>query len=152
MDFHAKKVDGKKTMAPAIAEMARRHWNSIKEGEEFTLSLTKIRAGKSQKQLGAIWGLMIAKAVLEFDEKAMDTSYLYGLSVPTGVPIKNGPLCDYLYSMCPIYTEINKRITLSKANTEEAAKFFDECRNHLASQFGIVIPDPNPNWRNEVDA
>jgi len=146
MDFHGKKINGLPVYPPAIEEQRRRAWAKVKEGGQFKSSLTVPRPGKTKNQLGAIWGLLMAKAVLQLDEQAMDTSYIFKVDSPTGTRITKDLLCEYLYNVCPIF-EGGKRITLSQMDTEQANKFFEDSRAWLASQFGIDIPDPNPNWQ-----
>ena len=145
MDYYGKKVNGEAVFAPAVAEQRRRQWAKVKEGGQFKVSLTVPRPGKTKNQLGNIWGNMMARAVLELDEKAMDTSYIFKVDNPTGTAISKDLLCEYLYNVCPIF-EGGKRITLSQMDTDQANKFFDDSRAWLASQFGIDIPDPNPDW------
>ena len=150
MKFFGTKKDGKLVYPPAIEEKKRRYWKKVPEGALVESSLTVKHRDKTKSQLGMIWGLMMAKAVIMLHDAAIDTSYIYKLKNPTGNPIKERALCDYLYEVCPIYTEDDKRITLSNADTKQASQFFEEARNHLASEFGIDIPDPNPNWKNMI--
>ncbi len=154
MDFIGIKQDGKLFHPPAIAEQKRKHWDRIKEGAMVKSSLTVQRQDKSQNQLGAIWGLMMAQAVDELDSRGYDTSFILNIPKPTGIAIDKNALCLYFYNVCPIFRDAYKegiwhgqsRITLSKADTKEAAKFFDDVRNFLASQWHIVVPEPDPNW------
>ena len=149
MDFIGKKIDGKFVAPAPIAEQARRYWERIKDGSDVVKSLTVPRKAKSDKQLGAIWGLMMTTATSELDDMGYDTSLIYNLPDPTGIAIGKDDLCDFFYSACPIRDEQGRRITLSKANTAEAAKFFEDVRSWMATQWGIVIPDPDPNWKNK---
>lgn len=149
MDFYGTKKDGKMVYPPAVAEKKRRYWNNVPEGATVKSSLVVPRKAKSYDQLEMIWGLMIAKAVILLEDGGFDTSYIYNLDKPTGNAIKERPLCNYLYEVCPIYNEDGKRITLSGSDTKQASQFFEECRNHLASKFGIVIQDPDPNWKDK---
>lgn len=149
MDFHGTKKDGKAIFPPAIAEERRRYWEKIKDGAAFKESLTVPRNPKTQLQLGSIWGLMLSQAAGELNDRGYDTSFIYNLPDPTGIPIDKDDLCDYFYNACPIRNESGERITLSKADTKQAAVFFDKCRNYMASQWGIIIPDPDPNWKNK---
>ena len=147
MEFHGTKKDGKAVFLPAIAEERRKYWENIKDGAGFKETLTVPRNPRSQAQLGAIWGLMTATATDELNHRGYDTSFIFRTPTPTGNPIKKDILCSFLYEVCPIHDEDGKSITLSKADTKQAAVFFEECRAYMASQWAIVIPDPNPNWR-----
>jgi len=147
MDFIGKKKDGKKWLPPAIAEQARKHWESIKDGSDVVFSVTKPRKAKSQAQLGAIWGLIMTEACTQLSDMGYDTSFIYNIPNPTGIEISKEDLCDFFYNACPIRDENGQKITLSKSNTAEAAKFFDDCRNWMSSQWGVMVSELDPNWK-----
>jgi len=147
MDFPGKKIDGKFVASAPIAEQARKYWERIPDGSLVVKSLTVPRKDKTNSQLGAIFGLMLATAISILDDRGYDTSFIYNTLRPTGVGIDKNLLKDYCYNVCPIYNESGERITLSRANTKEAAKFFDDVRNFMATQWSIIIPEPDPNWR-----
>ena len=147
MDFPGIKKDGKFVCPPAIAEQHRKYWDRIKDGTLVIKSLVVPRKDKTQNQLGAIWGLMLTQAELILDERGYDSSFLYNLDTPTGVRISKDTLCTFFYNICPIYNEKGEYITLSKADTKEAAKFFDDVRNFMASQWSIILEDPNKEWK-----
>ena len=149
MDFYGTKIDDRLVYPAAIAEEHRKFWNSIKDGAIVKSSLIVPREDKSNAQLGAIWGLMLSQAVNILEERGYDTSFIYNLRQPTGIGITKDDLCKFFYTACPIRNEDGKVITLSKANTVQAAKFFDDVRNWMAGQWAIVIADPNPDWAND---
>lgn len=124
-------------------------WVDARAGR-YQCEIKRLGKPKSQDQLGAIFGLAIAQIIAEFNDLGMDTSYLIKTDKPTGIGVTTDLLKEYLYAVCPIYGDSGGRITLSKANTSQAAKFFDDIRNYASSQWGIVIPDPNPKWREEL--
>jgi hypothetical protein len=146
MDFYGTKQNGRPVYPPAIAEQRRILWDKIKEGSTFKSSLSVPRESKTHSQVKAIWGMVIAMAVNEFSDRGWDTSYLLNLPEPTGCEIKGEILKLYLYEVCPIHDD-NGRVTLSKMTTEQASKFFEDCRNFMASQWNIIIPDPRPDWK-----
>jgi len=149
MKFYPMIQDGELTYAPPIAEQRKKLLEKQKDGTVFEETLTVFRPSKTRKQLGAFWGLAMSIAVAELDDRGYDTSFLLNVPKPTGIAITKDLLCEYLYNVCPIFDEDGKRITLSKANTQQAAKFFDDCRNFMASQWSITIPEPSPLWREE---
>jgi hypothetical protein len=149
MKFYGTKKDGKLVMPPAIAEEKRKFWDRIPDGAEIESAIVVKRRDKSQAQLGAIWGLMLAQAVNELHDRGYDTSFIYNLDKPTGIPIDTDDLCQFFYQACPIRDTEGNVITLRRADTEQANKFFEDVRNWLASQWSISIPDPDPNWRNK---
>ena len=146
MKFPGVKTNGQLVHAPAIAEAKRKYWERAPEGAMIESSLTVKHKDKTSNQLGAIWGLMLTQAVSKLDDRGYDTSFIYNLSKPTGIAITKDDLCHFFYNACPIYND-NQRITLSKSDTKQAAKFFDDVRDFMASQWGIYIPEPDPNWR-----
>jgi len=150
MKFVGIKKQNKVIYPPVIAEERRKCWARILDGTEVETSFMVKRKDKSDKQLGAIWGLMISTAVNIMEDRGYDTSFIYNWSKPTGIAVTKGDLCGFLYTACPIRNKAGQIITLSKANTEQAAKFFDDARNVLASQWAICIADPNPNWRTQI--
>ena len=147
MDFIGTKKNGQLHHPPAIAEQKRKHWERIPDGATVRSSITVQRQNKSQKQLGAYWGLAMATAVDELDDRGYDTSFLLNTPNPTGIAIDGHLLCEYFYNVCPIHNGEGQRITLSKADTKEAAKFFDDVRSFLSTQWQIVVAEPDPNWR-----
>ena len=147
MDFIGTKIDGKPVFPAPVAELRRKAWDRIKEGGTFKSSLTVPREKRSKNQLGAQWGLAIATAVLAFEDLGWDTSILLNTPKPTGIAIDSKQLCNYLYNVCPTFNQAGKHITLSDMDTKEAAKFFEDTRNFMASQWNIVIPEPDPNWK-----
>jgi hypothetical protein len=145
--------DGVLYFPPAVNQARKDFIARHKDDTIMEETLSVPRASKSQSQLGAIWGLALATVVSELDDRGYDTSFILKLPDPTqttGIAIKPEMLCDYMYQVCPMYNEEGARITLSKSNTKEAAKFFDDCRNFWAAQWQIYVPDPNPNWRDEI--
>ena len=147
MKFIGIKHDNELVHPPAIAEEKRKFWERIKEGTVVESSLTVKRADKTGKQLGSIWGLMLSQAAQELDDRGYDTSFLYNLPNPTGIPITKDDLCAYFYQACPIYNDDGERITLSKSNTVQAAKFFEDVRSWMSTQWQLYIAEPDPNWR-----
>lgn len=143
------KQNGKFVADPSANSQAKHWWEAIKDGTPILKSLEVYRSPKTDKQLGAIFGLMLAKAKCELDHRGIDTSFIFKLENPTGIDICIEDLKQYFYTTCPIYNEEGIRITLSKSNTKEAARFFDDVRAWLASQWSIVVPEPDPDWKDK---
>jgi hypothetical protein len=148
MDYYGTKRNGKQYYPPVIAEQRRVAWDKIPEGSAIKTSLVVPRDSKTHQQVKAHWGMVIGMAIQELDDRGWDTSYLYKLPKPTGIAIKGKHLQEFLYAACPIHAEDGRQLTLSKMDTQQASQFFEACRAFLASQWSIVIPDPNKNWRN----
>jgi len=114
----------------------------------YEVEAKRSRKDKSQDQLGAIFGLALNTIKAEFDDRGWDTSYLLKIDLPTGNEITIDFLKEYFYATCGVYNE-KGLVRLSKSNTKQAAQFFENIRNFASSQWGIYIPEPNPNWRNK---
>ena len=82
-----------------------------------------------------------------FDDRGWDSSYLFRLSKPTGVPCNLTMFQQFFYAQYPTSDENGKIITMSDFTTEDESVFFEAIRNHAASQWSIVIPDPDPKWK-----
>lgn len=147
LETHGTITDGKFTMS-AVQIEARKQWlANKKEGAEIVDTLSVAKRSKTNRQLGAYWGLGMSVAEAEFDRRGFDTSYILRIDKPTGNKITKERLYEFLLDACPIYDENGNRITLSKTNTIQMAQFYDACRNYLASQYNVQIPEIDPNWR-----
>jgi hypothetical protein len=147
MESIGQKINGKPVFPPAVAELRRRTWEKIPEGKYFKTSLVVPRENKSYAQVKTVWGMIIGMTIIELETLGEDTSSIYNLEKPTGNPIEAEPLKLYLYENCPISNANGRKVTLSKMDTEQASRFFETARNFIASKWGIVIPDPNPNYK-----
>ena len=90
MKFQGIKKDGKLVHPLAIAEAKRKFWERIPDGAEIESVITVKRRSKSQAQLGAIFGLMLAQAENELEDRGYDTSI-------NTHPIFPRPLCPALF-------------------------------------------------------
>jgi len=147
MEFRAV-VQGHKLVYSTIQQSLRaRYFAGLKDGVLIKETLVKDSCPKSHQQIKAIFGLIIAKVLQEFEDRGWDSSTILNIELPTGIPISKELLKEFFYVVCPIYNDEGKKITLSKASIEQAMKFIDETRNWSAIQWRIYIPDPDPNWR-----
>lgn len=130
----------------------RQWWSSQKDGAMFKREWKKVYPLRSNQQIKSHFGLLINTVIAEANDKGIDTSMFLKMIVqddlPTGVGLTKDFLNELFYLLCPIYDDEGQRVTLSKMNTEQASRWFEMLRNLLASR-GIVIPDPDPNWRNK---
>lgn len=141
--------DHRLRLSPAQAELRQRYLDTLPNGCQITEELKKVRQEKSWKQVKTIFGLAIQKILDDFEERGIGTDELLGLSIPTGNPIHKGMMKEYLYAVCPIYSEDGIRITLSHKDCTSkcASDFFKAIRNFMASQWSVYIPEPNPDWK-----
>lgn len=144
--FEIQNVDGKREPLP-VRDIDEYIWKT--GNGRYEVVVKKTIKPKSQKQLGAIFGLLIKDAIAQANDMGLDTSSFLNEMVredlPTGLGLTSDLLKELLYCLCPIMRD-DRRITLSKASTIEAAKFFEDARNVLAAH-GIFINEPDPNWR-----
>lgn len=150
MKFFGQARNGVLVMSPEQKESRQRYLIAFKEDDIIEENLKKHRNQKSQKQLGAWWGLFSKIVIAEFDDRGWDTSYIFRLDKPTGIGISKDLLKEFMYAMCPTYDDNGNRITMRKMNTLQMAGFFDDCRNFAASQWSIYVPEPDPNWKNKI--
>ena len=148
MEFTGKKVNGKAVFTPAVSEQRRKQWDRIKDGMTFKTSLVIPRKGKSQAQLGLIFGNLIANAVLQAEAKHITTEQMMIFllndakrNVPNGVPVDKHFLHAFMYIISPTFTDDGEPVTLRDMDTEQASRLFEVTRTFLAGM-GIVIDDP----------
>ncbi len=149
MKFAGTKQGGGMTFSVHQITLRKRYIASLKDGTPLTEEIKPIRKGKSWEQVKTIFGLAIVTILDEFESRGIGTDELLGLSVPTGNSISKGMMKEYLYAVCPIFSEDGKRITLSHKDctTKCASDFFDAIRNFMASQWSVYIPEPRTDWK-----
>jgi hypothetical protein len=145
MEFTGKKVKGLPVFTSAVLELRRRKWDQIKDGQTFKTSLVIPRKGKSQAQLGLIFGNMIANTVLQAEEQGIGVDdlliYLLNSGIPKGQAITAEYLHELMYVICPTTNEDGDRVTLRDMDTQQANSLFERFRTIIAG-IGIVIDDP----------
>jgi hypothetical protein len=137
----------KKTIDDILAEI-KIELLSCKRGQ--AVEVKRKRKPKSQKQLGNIFGNMIAKIEYEANEVREDgvdglIKYLKQLDIPKGVEATPDFIKKVLYTVAPTFNGLGKEITLSKMDTKQATEFFK--RAALIMSGYVHIPDPTVNWR-----
>ena len=124
--------------------------NTLPVGK-FRLRIEPVEEPKSNAQLGAFFGLLIASAIEQANDTGMDTSTflkeMVRFDLPSGVGLTKGFLKELFYCLCPMRRG-DRRITLSSATKEEASRFFTECQTILSAH-NIYVPDPDPEWRDK---
>jgi len=151
MKFVGNISQGRLTLSVSQNALRKNYLQNLKDGTQISEEIKPIRKGKTHQQVKAIFGLALATVKAEFDDRGWDTSFLYNLSIPTGIEVSVNMLKEYFYGVCPIYSEEGQRITLSHkdCDTKAASNFLEEVRNWSASQWGIYIAEPNPDWKEE---
>ena len=149
MKFYGIAREGHFLVRTALIQARKEFLSNIKDETLLIEDLKIYRPAKSQKQLGAWFGLFCKIVLTEFSDNGWDTSLLLKLDKPTGIEVSEGLLKEYMYSVCPMHNENGRRITMSDndCDTIIMAKFFDDCRNFASSQWSIFVPEPDPKWR-----
>ncbi len=129
------------------SELRKNFLSKLKDGTRVKETLSKVGKPKTKEQLGAIFGQALKQIEIELSDRGWDTSIIMKLPQPTGVEITKDILLQYFYSLFPVFDDNHKQVTLSKMDTGMAAKFYDQIRNFAASQWQIVILEPDKNWR-----
>lgn len=137
MKFHGTIQNGNETFPPIVEESRRQYLSSLKNGTSIVEEIKPIRPHKTYQQVKCHWGLVMQRAKAGLDEQGYDVM---------GVPLSQDMIQQILYRYCGGVGENGENKTLSKMNIDEASRFFENCRTFL-SQFGIVIPEPDKNWR-----
>ncbi len=117
----------------------------------YVFDIKRDRPPKSQKQCAVIFALMIRETIIQANDKAIGVDdllvHLIDGRIPKGQMLTTDFLHELMYVICPTTDKNGHRITLSKMNTKQASELFERYRTIMAP-LGIVIDDPDPNWRN----
>ena len=126
-------------------------WDSAVPGY-YVVTIKRDRAPKSQKQCAVIFALMIQQTIIQANDLAIGVDdllvHLIDGRIPKGQMLTVDFLHELMYVICPTTDKDGRRVTLSKMNTLEASELFERYRNIMAP-LGIVIDDPDPNWRDK---
>lgn len=146
------KVEGQKMRFPRGAKERLMQFFVEAPAGYYTLKIDKSRRSKSDSQVKMIFGLMIQSTIEQAEYLGIGVEellvYLMDGNIPKGVGLNKDFLHALMYEVCPTFDDEGRRVTLSKMNTKQAADLFERYRNLLAP-LGIVIQDPDPNWRNK---
>ncbi len=108
------------------------------EGNFVRGRLSRVGKSKSNQQVKTHFGLAVAMIRQAMIDK--------GWSI-CGIAPNKQMIHEILLKSCGGVGELGQSKRLSEMTTTEAAQFFENIRDWAATQLGIVIPDPNPNWR-----
>ncbi len=127
-------------------------WKDAVPGR-YVVTIKRDRPPKSQKQCAVIFTLMIQQTIIQANDLAIGVDdllvHLIDGRIPKGQMLTTDFLHELMYVMCPTTDKDGRRVTLSKMNTLEASNLFERYRNIMAP-LGIVIDDPNPNWKKKT--
>ena len=151
LELHGQSVGGELVLTLPQLELRKQFLVST-EGKPVTEILKKTVKSKTNKQVKTHFGLLIKTVIIKANDEGIDTSKFLKLITQDDLPSGIGLTTDFLHQLflnvCPVYDDDGKKVTLSKMNTGQASKWFEECRNLLASR-GVYIPDPDPHWKDK---
>ena len=120
----------------------------------YSFEIAKRHPSKTPKQCGMIFAHMIKETIIQANDLAIGVDdllvYLIDGRIPKGVGLTTDFLHELMYVICPTTDNEGRRITLSKMDTKQAGDLFESFRTIMAP-LGIVIDDPNPNWKAEQE-
>jgi hypothetical protein len=139
LQLHGHVKNGRLTFQPPNDELYMR-WLSDCEDKSVTVRLSRSGPMKTNRQLGAYFGL----AVTMIREAMIDK----GWSI-CGVAPNKKMIHEILSKCCGGIGPVGEMKRLSDMTIDEAVKFFENVRDWAAAQLHIYIPDPDPNWKDK---
>jgi hypothetical protein len=144
--------NGGLSFAENIHQLRSSYLISLKEGQQGIERLSLYRPRKTYEQVKLIMGYMIRETIVQANDLGIDCSdflqYLIQKDIPKGVPLTMDFLHQLMYMMSPTTDEDGRKITLSQMDVIQAMELFERFRNMVAP-CGIIIQDPDPNWKNK---
>ena len=112
---------------------------NLKEGKKMIEEIKEDRETKSQKQCGAIFGVLVPAIQVRMTDM--------GLGI-CGVAPSQNRVKEILYECCGGVGEHGENLTLSKMNVVHATKFMENIYHFCTNQLdGFQAPILDPNWR-----
>lgn len=137
MEFYGHILDGRLALPDHVKAVRTQYLASMPEGAAVCEKLELAKRPKTHQQVKAFFGMIVAAAKQKFDDMGMDVM---------GVPLSQEQVKDVLYHFCGNVGDGGTPKRLSRMTTIEAAAFFTNSQQWLAG-FGVVVPDPDPAWR-----
>ncbi|MFA5377661.1 MAG: hypothetical protein WC455_18060 [Dehalococcoidia bacterium] len=137
MELYGHIVSGKLVLPEHVKVVRAQYLASLPDGAAVCETIELAKKPKTNQQLAAFFGMVVMAAKRQFDHMGMDVM---------NVPLSDDQVKEVLYHYCGAVGEGGAHKRLSRMSTLEASAFFENCRTWLAG-FGVVIPDPDPAWR-----
>lgn len=109
------------------------------EGKFVKCRFLRVGKNKTHRQVKTHFGLAVTIIRETMIEK--------GWSI-CGIAPNKEMIHEILLKSCGGVGELGQTKRLSEMTTTEASQFFENIRDWAATQLGINIPDPDPNWKN----
>jgi len=141
LELHGEIKNGEIWLPLNQAELRKRWLASLKEGTKVIESLRKEGKAKSWSQVKTHFGLaveMIRQRMIELG---------WGVC---GIAPNKDMIHDILTKACGGVGEMGEVVRLSEMTTTQASALFENVRDWAATQLNLVIPDPDPTWREKA--
>lgn len=126
------------TLSAIQANLHQQYVAKLKEGT-FVKGIFKREGNvKTHKQCKTQFGLAVEMVRLRLEKMGVDVC---------GVPANKDMVYAILKKACFGVGDFGETLGLSEMTTDQASKAFENCRTWAASQLGLNIPDPDPEWQ-----
>lgn len=151
IQFYAQKVPDK-TMQLEDRQ-AFEEFQKTAEPGRWRFDAVRDRKPRSQKQLGDVFGNMVAKVKQEANENRQEgvdslLVYLIDPNIPKGQAVTDDFIIQLFYMIAPTFDKNGRKKTLRSMDTAEAAHFTERIRNIFANY--VEIPEPRADWKENV--
>ena len=140
MKFFLEVNQGRLTLLSSQKILRQHFLNSLKDGTQVIETITRESKSKSHQQVKGHFGLVVAMV-----RQAMIDLGWSICGVAPNIPMVH----DILKKACSGVGDGGECLGLSEMTTTQASAFFENCRNWAANELHIVIPDYNPNWKED---
>lgn len=109
---------------------------------KLRIKVTDARRGRTNQQNRWYFGQIVKSFALYWSDVS-------------GEPVTTEQAHEFLAKKFLTYTVVNEETaefielvkSTAKLNTKEMAEYCELCRNYMAQSHGIIVPDPDPNWK-----
>ncbi len=135
--LHGISQEGELWLRPAQKELLRRYLTSL-DGAPITMSLAKGGSSKSWSQVKVHFGLAVEMIRQRMVDEGWDIM---------GIAPNKEMIHDILSKCCAGVGPLGATVRLSEMDTKQASQFFENVRDWAATNLCLVIPNPDPSWR-----
>lgn len=114
--------------------------SSMKDGARVIETLRREGRPKTVQQVRAHFGLAV--------QMVRDRMIEFGYAIYNVAPSRE-MVHEILKLACGGVGDGGESLGLSQMTTSQASKFFENVRDWAATELHLIIPDPDPNWRDK---
>jgi hypothetical protein len=141
-ELHGIMDKGVLTFSPIQTELKTRYLVTLKDGVRVKMILTRESRTKTNQQVRVMFGLAVEMIRQRLIDMRVDVC---------GIPPNKEMVYEIIKRACFGVGDMGETIGLSEMSTTQAWQAFDNVRTWSATQLQLVIPDPNPNWKDEKE-